>query len=143
MHGRIFLGDRIGSSRRFAFSSRDRVDETVNRVRSVRGQRFHYIRNYFPDRHFTSLNRYKEKCFPIKPLMRQMMRDGTLTGAPAALMAPMVAPEQLFDTANDPHEIHNLAGSQDPGHREALIASRAALAVWEVEMQDQGVFPEP
>ena len=31
---------------------------------SVRGKRYHYIRNFYPDRHFTSLNRYKEKCFP-------------------------------------------------------------------------------
>jgi arylsulfatase A-like enzyme len=143
MHGRIFLGDRIGPSRLYAFSSRDRVDETVNRVRSVRGKRYHYIRNYYPDRHFTSLNRYKEKCFPIKPLMRQMMAEGKLEGAPAELMSPTVAPEQLFDTVNDPHEINNLANSDQPEHREALVAMRAALAVWEVEMQDQGVFPEP
>ncbi|VGO12366.1 Arylsulfatase [Pontiella desulfatans] len=143
MHGRIFLGNRVGPERQYAFSSRDRVDETVNRVRSVRGQRYHYIRNYYPDRHFTSLNRYKEKCFPIKPLMRQMMAEGKLTGAPAELMAPTVAPEQLFDTVNDPHEINNLANSDKPEHREALVAMRAALAVWEVEMQDQGVFPEP
>ena len=143
MHGRVFLGNRVGPQRQYAFSSRDRVDETVNRVRSVRGKRYHYIRNYYPERHFTSLNRYKEKCFPIKPLMRQMMADGRLTGAPAALMSPTVSPEQLFDTVNDPHEIHNLADSKDPQHREVLIGMRAALAVWEVEMQDQGVFPEP
>ncbi len=66
-----------------------------------------------------------------------------LEGAPAELMSPTVAPEQLFDTANDPHEINNLAESNDPQHREALIGMRAALAVWEVEMQDQGVFLEP
>lgn len=143
MHGRVFLGDRIGPQRQFAFSTRDRVDETVNRVRSVRGPRYHYIRNYYPDRHFTSLNRYKEKCFPIKPLMREMMAAGELTGPAAELMSPTVAPEQLFDTENDPHEIVNLADSDDPEHREALIRMRAALAVWEVEMQDQGVFLEP
>ncbi|MEM1295646.1 MAG: sulfatase [Verrucomicrobiota bacterium] len=143
MDGRIFLGDRLGPERQFAFSGRDRVDETVNRVRSVRGQRFHYIRNYYPDRHFTSLNRYKEKCFPIKPLMRQLMSEGKLTGPPADLMSPTVAPEQLFDTVNDPHEIKNLADSQDPVHREALIRMRAALSTWMVETQDQGVFHEP
>lgn len=66
-----------------------------------------------------------------------------LEGAPAELMSPTVAPEQLFDTANDPHEINNRAESNDPQHREALIGMRAALAVWEVEMQDQGVFLEP
>ncbi|MHC4742266.1 MAG: sulfatase family protein, partial [Planctomycetota bacterium] len=120
MDGRIFLGDRLTPEREYAFSARDRIDETVNRVRSVRGKRYHYLRNYYPDRHFTSLNRYKEKCFPIKPLMRELMAEGKLTGPPADLMLPTVAPEQLFDTVNDPHEIHNLADSKEPEHREAL-----------------------
>ncbi len=143
MHGRVFLGNRLGPPRAFAFSARDRIDETVNRIRSVRGKRYHYIRNFFPDRHFTSLNRYKEKCFPIKPLMRQMMADGKLKGPPAELMSPSVAAEQLFDTEHDPHEITNLASSEKPEHREALLRMRAALSVWMVETQDQGVFPEP
>ena len=109
----------------------------------MRGQRYHYLRNYYPDRHFTSLNRYKEKCFPIKPLMREMMENGELSGPPADLMSDTVAPEQLFDTVNDPHEINNLADSEEPEHVEALIRMRAALDTWMVETQDQGVFPEP
>lgn len=143
MHGRIFLGDRLGPPRQYAFSARDRIDETVNRIRSVRGQRYHYIRNYYPDRHFTSLNRYKEKCFLVKPLMRQLASEGKLEGYPLALMSPTVAPEQLFDTERDPHELDNLADSDKPEHREALLKMRAALATWMVETQDQGVFPEP
>ena len=143
MHGRIFLGNQVGPERTYAFSARDRVDETVNRVRSVRGKKYHYIRNYFPDRHFTSLNRYKEKCFPIKPLMRRLMAEGKLSGPPADLMATQVAPEQLFDTETDPHEINNLATSKKPEHRKALLAMRAALDVWIVETQDRGEFPEP
>jgi N-sulfoglucosamine sulfohydrolase len=143
MHGRIFLGDQVGPQRTYAFSARDRVDETVNRVRSVRGKKFHYIRNYYPDRHFTSLNRYKEKCFPIKPLMRELMEAGKLSGAPADLMSPTVAPEQLFDTENDPHEIVNLAASNKHEHRKALIRMRTALDTWIVETQDRGQFPEP
>ena len=142
MHGRIFLGNEVGPERTYAFSARDRVDETVNRVRSVRGKRYHYIRNYYPERHFTSLNRYKEKCFPIKPLMRKLMAEGKLQGPPADLMSPTVAPEQLFDTMLDPHEINNLAGSSKPEHREALLRMRTALETWIVETQDRGEFLE-
>ena len=43
MHGRVFLGNQVGPKRTYAFSARDRVDETVNRVRSVRGEKYHYI----------------------------------------------------------------------------------------------------
>jgi N-sulfoglucosamine sulfohydrolase len=143
MQGRAFLADKVGPERQYAFSARDRIDETVNRIRSVRGKRYHYIRNYYPDRHFTSLNRYKEKCFPIKPLMRELMAAGKLHGPPAELMAPRVAEEQLFDTVSDPHEIHNLAASPKPEHQEMLVQLRAALAVWIVETQDQGENLEP
>lgn len=143
MQGRAFMGEYLGPPREYAFSARDRIDETVNRIRSVRGQRYHYIRNYYPDRHFTSLNRYKEKCFPIKPLMRELMNAGKLSGPPAELMSPTVDPEQLFDTQTDPHEIHNLAGSAKPEHQAALSRMRDTLDVWIVETQDQGEFPEP
>ncbi|MCA9128852.1 MAG: sulfatase [Planctomycetales bacterium] len=143
MQGRVFLGDRLGPERTYVFSARDRIDETVNRIRSVRGKRYHYLRNYYPDRHFTSLNRYKEKCFPIKPLMRQLMAQGLLSGPPADLMSPTVPAEQLFDTLADPHEIHNLSDSQNPEHQRALLEMRTALDGWIVETQDQGVFPEP
>ena len=144
MQGRVFLGnkDKLSPPRRYAFSARDRIDETVNRIRSVRGKRYHYLRNYYPDQHFTSLNRYKEKCFPIKPLMREMMAAGKLTGPPADLMSPRVAPEQLFDTVNDPHEINNLADSTKPEHQAALLRMREALDLWIVETQDRGEFPE-
>ena len=72
-----------------------------------------------------------------------MMKNGELSGPPADLMSDTVAPEQLFDTVNDPHEINNLADSKEPEHVEALIRMRAALDTWMVETQDQGVFPEP
>lgn len=142
MQGRVFLGDHRSPEREFVFSARDRIDESVNRIRSVREKRYHYIRNFYPDRGFTSLNRYKEKCFPIMPLMRQLMAEGKLSGPPAQLMEPTVAPEQLFDTVADPHEIQNLADSKEPGHQQALIRLRAALAAWMEETQDRGVFPE-
>ncbi len=105
------MGNKLGPERQFAFSARDRIGETVNRIRSVRGKKYHSLRNYFPDRHFASLNRYKEKCFPIKPLMRQLMTEGKLSGPSAALMSLTVPEEQMFDTENDPHEINNLANS--------------------------------
>lgn len=142
MQSRIFLGPRADPPRKFAFSARDRIDETVNRIRSVRDARYHYLRNDMPRQGFASLNRYKEKCFLVKPLMRKLLAEGELTGAPAELMKPL-PPEQLFDTEADPHEIHNLADSDKPEHRKALIRLRAALDTWLVETGDLGQWPEP
>mgnify|MGYP005740729587 FL=1 len=53
-----------------------------------------------------------------------------------------MAPEQLFDTESDPHEIKNLVASKKPEHRRALLAMRTALDTWIVETQDRGEFPE-
>ena len=142
MQSRSFLA-AADPSRRFAFSARDRIDETVNRIRSVRGARYHYLRNDMPEQSFTSLNRYKEKCFPVKPLMRRLHAEGKLRGAAAALMSPRLPREELYDTAADPHEITNLAASQKPEHRQALIAMRAALDTWITETGDRGHIPEP
>jgi arylsulfatase A-like enzyme len=142
MQGRAFLGKNAGPQRSYAFSARDRIDETVNRIRSVRDKRFHYIRNFMPQVSFLSLNRYKEKCFLVKPLMREMLAKGELSGAPLNLMAERLPEEELYDTANDPHELNNLAKSNDPDHVAALHRMRAALDTWMIETGDRGHVPE-
>jgi arylsulfatase A-like enzyme len=142
MQSRNFLGANPDPIRRFAFSARDRIDETENRIRSVRGKRYHYLRNYVPESGFAMLNRYKEKCFLVKPLMRQLYAQGKLTGAAAELMEPLPY-EQLYDTEADPHEINNLIDSEHPEHQRALKAMQAALDNWIVVTGDRGEFPEP
>jgi N-sulfoglucosamine sulfohydrolase len=141
MQGKPFLGPEQTSERRFAFSARDRIDETEIRQRSVRGKRFHYVKNFTPGAGFPTLNRYKEKCFLVKPLMRELQAAGKLTGPPADLMKPF-ADEQLFDTQLDPYETVNLAGSESPDHRAALLEMRSALDTWTAETRDRGGIPE-
>ena len=142
MQSRVFIGENTDAPRTFAISARDRIDETVNRVRSVREKRYHYIRNFIDGQGFASLNRYKEKCFLVKPLMRELYAKGELTGAAAELMEPL-PPELLYDTENDPYEINNLAESDDPQHQEALIRLREILNTWITETRDMGELPEP
>lgn len=142
MQSQIFFGENTDISRSFAISARDRIDETVNRVRSVREKKYHYIRNFIPGQGFSSLNRYKEKCFLVKPLMRELYAKGELTGAAAELMKPP-PPELLYNTEADPYEINNLAESENPEHQEALIRLREALNTWMDETKDLGAIPEP
>ena len=42
-------------------------------------------------------------------------------------MSPTVAPEQLFDTESDPHEIRNLVASKKPEHRKGIDLPCALL----------------
>ena len=140
MQSRRFLSNNPDPPRTYAFSARDRIDETVMRIRSVRGQRYHYIRNYDANEGFPTLNRYKEKCFPVKPLMRELMAQGLLSGAPAELMEPRPE-EELYDTVRDPHEINNLASQAE--YEEILVTMRSALDSWITETGDLGAVPEP
>lgn len=143
MHGRPLLGADVGPPRTYAFSARDRIDETQARVRTVRDRRWRYIRNYAPHATVATLNRYKEKCFLIMPLLRRLHAAGELDGPPLALMAERAPDEELYDTQTDPHQIVNLAASPHAEHREALLRLRAALDTWIAETGDRGHIPEP
>ncbi|MGB0759755.1 MAG: sulfatase family protein, partial [Rubripirellula sp.] len=48
MTGRAFLGRLDASPRQYVFGHRDRVDEIMDMARSIRSQRYLYIRNYMP-----------------------------------------------------------------------------------------------
>ena len=48
MQGNPFLGPKIPKERKYVFGHRDRVDEVRDFARSVRDQRYLYIRNYMP-----------------------------------------------------------------------------------------------
>lgn len=140
MQGRPFFG-KHGVTRRYAFGSRDRADETVDRIRTVRDKRFRYIRNYYPDRPYSQQNIYKETRYPVLRLMFRLHRAGELGPVPSLFMAPTRPAEELYDSAADPHQVHNLA--HDPAYREKLVELRAALSAWEVETNDLGRIFEP
>lgn len=143
MGGRNLLGADVGPPRTYAFGARDRIDETQARVRTARDKRWRYIRNYPPHATMASLNRYKEKCFLIMPLMRRLHADGKLSGPSLAVMAERAPDEELYDTEADPHLVTNLAASGEPEHRAALLRLRAAMDTWISETGDRGHIPEP
>ncbi len=142
MQGRVLFGERADPLRRYAFGARDRCGETVFRIRTVRDERYRYIRNFTPDRPFFALDRYKENIYLMIPVMRRLHQEGKLNAVQDALFAPNMPPEELYDLASDPYEIRNLAGSVSPEYQAALKRLRAKLEEWLVESDDQGRFPE-
>ena len=143
MQSHSLVGERPAPPRQYAFAARDRIDETEQRIRSVHDQRYHYIRTLSTGLTFASLNRYKEKCFPIYPLMRQLQAAGELAGPPLELMQRTGPCEELYDLQVDPHEVKDLTLSTRPEHREVLVRLRTALDTWMIETGDRGHLPEP
>lgn len=138
MQGRVLFGPRADPPRRYAFGARDRCDETVFRIRTVRDDRYRYIRNFNPEKPFLSLNRYKENQYVAIPAMRRLHEQGKLNAAQEKLFAPGMDPEELYDLDVDPHEIVNLVGSSKPAHQAALERLRAELAQWIERTNDHG-----
>jgi arylsulfatase A-like enzyme len=121
------------------FAARDRADETVDHLRSVRTERFKYIRNFMPDRPHLQPNAYKDHK-PCLIALRKARADGLLDAVQETLFAPRRPDEELYDLARDPWEIHNLAA--EPAHRETLETLRRRLARWMEETGDRGREPE-
>ncbi len=140
MQGRVFLGPRKEPERDYVFGTRDRCDETVFHIRTVRDKRYRYIRNFMPERPFLQLNRYKERSYPMIKLMRRLFAEGKLTGPASQLFAKTRPKEELYDLERDPWEINNLAASER--HAGQLRRLRAALDTWIQESGDQGQSPE-
>jgi arylsulfatase A-like enzyme len=109
------------------FAARDRADETVDWIRSVRTERHKYIRNGFPDRPYLQPNAYKDSK-AIVQAMRALHRDGKLNRDQALIMAESRPREELYDLAVDPDELHNLA--EDPAFASILAEMRALWMDW-------------
>lgn len=143
MEGRVFLADHADPPRQFSFGARDRCDETVFRIRTVRDTRYRYIRNFTADRPFLSPNVYKERAYPVWNLIKELSAQGKLDAVQSVLAAPTMPAEELYDLQADPHEIHNLATSPVPEHQHALARLRSALDRWLAETHDAGAQFEP
>jgi len=142
MQGRIFLGDRAEPPRELAFGARDRCDETAMRIRTVRDDRYRYIRNFTPEVPFLATNAYKARQYPVWNLLPELHAQGKLTPAQEFLCQPRMPDEELYELQADPWEIHNLASSTKTEDQAALKKLRAALEKWIVDTDDQGRFPE-
>jgi arylsulfatase A-like enzyme len=138
MDGRLLPG-MGGAGREFVFGARDRADETVDRIRSVRSARYKYIRNFFPNRPYLQPNRYKDDKAVVRAV-RRLYTDGALDSVQRLMLAEVRPREEFYELDTDPHEVSNRAG--DPALAGELDRHRAALADWIRKTEDQGARVE-
>lgn len=139
LDGQVMLG-KGAKKREYIIAARDRMDETVDKMRCVRTKRFKYIRNYRPEVPYMQPNAYKETEYPMWNLLKELNRQGKLTPAQALFVAPTKPAEELYDLQADPHELNNLATSAH--YRKTTEKMRAILDAWVQKTNDQGQYPE-
>jgi arylsulfatase A-like enzyme len=135
MHARNILSADY-RPREAVFAARDRCDETVDRIRSVRTERYLYIRNFYPDRPHLQPNAYKDGKSVVQTL-RSLNEAGALAPlAESLLFSPTRPAEELYDWKADRWQVTNLAA--DPEHAPTLTELRARLDSWMSATHDAG-----
>lgn len=126
--------------REAVFAARDRCDETVDRIRSVRTDKYLYIRNFYPERPMLQPNAYKDAKVILKRLRLLKMQE-QLTGLQdRVLFAASRPPEELYAWTTDEHQTENLA--ENPDYQEVLAEMRSRLDRWIETSPDLGATPE-
>jgi len=139
MQGKDMFDDNY-EHQNYIFSFRDRCDETVEIMRSVRSKKFKYIRNFMSFRPHAQRNQYKDSK-EIGIHMRELFNNGALNELQASMYLPKRPTEEFYDLENDPFEINNLAG--DPKYKTELEHLKTALYEKMEEVNDPGLIPEP
>jgi len=139
MQGRALLGAQAQPPRKYVFGASSRVDEAYEFSRSVRDERFKYIRNYLPQLPYIQPSEYCDRA-EIMQELRRAVAEEELTSAQKMLWAPTKPVEELYDTLADPHEMNNLANWSE--YRRILERLRSVLHTWMLQTRDTGLLPE-
>lgn len=125
---------------KYVYAARDRCDETTEKIRSVRTEKYKYIRNFLSYLPHAQRNQYKDGK-GISEHMKELNKQGKLNELQARYYQTTRPVEELYEVVNDPFEINNLAA--DPAFQNELQALRKQLYKWMDETNDPGLIPEP
>ncbi|MEM6964059.1 MAG: sulfatase [Bacteroidota bacterium] len=137
--GKPFGGKYQTQPNEYIYAASGRFDEKYDMVRAVRDQRYKYIKNYLPDLPYDLNLSYRNKIPTMQELLR-LKKEGKLNDQQAQWMAEQRAPEELYDTQNDPFELNNLADQEK--YRPTLEALRKQCEDWMKKINDKGDIAE-
>ena len=132
----LFGHDYIAAE--YVIGARDRCDYTIDRIRTVRSDRYRYIRNYYLDRPLMQPG-YRDDRPPSMD-MRRLFESGELTKYQAEHWFGLRPREELYDIEADTHQMHNLAPL--PDFQAELLRHRVVLEEWIYDTDDQGQYSE-
>ncbi len=125
--------------RGYVFAGRDRMDQTVDRVRAVRDERYRLVQNFRVE-----LAYFRPLLFrDMFPIMKALWRGAEAKTLNATQQQYFMAPRpeyELYDLLTDPDEVTNLAGRPELAAVQARL--RAALEEWYQRVGDLGDIAE-
>ncbi|MDA7905300.1 sulfatase [bacterium] len=124
--------------REFVATARDRCDQTIDRIRSIRTDRFRYTRNFMLDRVLLQ-PQYRDSRIFVQDL-RDGYAKGTLDPKLAKIYFGERPAEELYDVVNDPAQLVNLV--DDAQYEKELKRHRKLLNRW-LDNGDTGAGNEP
>lgn len=139
MQGKPFLGPDPAKKRKYVYGHRDRVDEVRDFARSVRDEKYLYIRNYLPHLGYNQPTAWPD-IGEIRHEFYKLARSGKMTPAQQHFAGPRRPIEELYDCRKDPRNLQNLAGS--PKHQKILERMRKEHLRYAKEIRDWGFVPE-
>lgn len=139
MQGRVIVGPERAPPPPVLYAARDRMDESADTVRSVRDERYLYIRNLHPERPYVLDIAFRDET-PMMQEMRARAEAGTLPPRVAQWFRSTRDPEELYDTTVDPHQMKNLAA--DSAYEDVVARFRTLLDERLSQGRDLGLLPE-
>lgn len=138
MQGHAFLGKQRSDEQRYGFAFRGRMDERIDLVRSVRDERYRYIRNYYPNKIYAQYIEYLWRA-PSMKSWDSAYKTGTLNEMQSRFFRPKPV-EELYDCKRDPDNVDNLADKKE--YQGVLKRLRIATRDWLIASKDAGFIPE-
>jgi N-sulfoglucosamine sulfohydrolase len=123
--GQFLFGDKV-IPRSYVAAAKDRLDHTIDRVRTVRSDRYRYTRNYKTDRILLQPQYRDPRDFVIH--LRDLYASGRLSPKLTEIYFGERPSEELYDVRKDPSQLNNLAA--DPTFSAALDRHRKLLDQW-------------
>lgn len=138
MQGHAFLGKHDAGPQRYVHGFRGRMDERYDLIRSVRNDRYVYLRNYMPHLIYGQHVAYMFQT-PTTTVWKQLFDAGKLK-PPQTHFWQRKPPEELYDLQSDPDETKNLVSS--PKHQKILAELRKAQRDHALKIRDVALLPE-
>ena len=120
------------------FGFRGRMDERYDMIRSVRNQRYVYLRNYMPHLIYGQHVGYMFQT-PTTQVWKKLFDEGKLAPEQAHFWQPKPA-EELYDLESDPREERNLYA--DPAHQSMARDLKGAILDWVVTADENDQIAE-